>query len=213
MRAGTMADLPAIAEIYAHYVLGTVATFEMRTPDVAEWRRRFAAITAAGLPFLVAEEDGRVAGYAYCSPWKTRPAYRHTVENSIYLAPWALGRGLGGNLLDELLSACRARDLREVIAVIADTGDQSSPALHRSRGFTDAGRLRHVGHKHDRWIDTVLMQLSLHPGEKHAGKEVVHAREEAVHAGKEAVHAGKEAAHAGEKEVADAGMGKVGGAL
>lgn len=122
-----MADLPAIAEIYAHYVLGTVATFEMRTPDVAEWRRRFAAITAAGLPFLVAEEDGRVAGYAYCSPWKTRPAYRHTVENSIYLAPWALGRGLGGNLLDELLSACRARDLREVIAVIADTGDQSSP--------------------------------------------------------------------------------------
>ncbi len=156
------------------------------------------------------------------------------MENSIYLAPWALGRGLGGNLLDELLSAYRARDLREVIAVIADTGDQSSPALHRSRGFTDAGRLRHVGHKHDRWIDTVLMQLSLHPGEKHAGKEVVHAGKEAAHAGKEAAHAGKEAAHAGkeaahagkeaahagkeaahagEKEVADAGMGKVGGAL
>lgn len=173
VRAGTAADLPAIAEIYAHYVLGSVATFEMQAPDAAEWRRRFDAITAAGLPFLVAEEDGRVAGYAYCSPWKPRPAYRQTVENSIYLAPWALGRGLGGHLLDELLSACRALHLREIIAVIADTADPSSPALHRSRGFTDAGRLRRVGYKHDRWIDTLLLQLSLHSGEKHAGKEEV----------------------------------------
>ncbi|WP_280274622.1 GNAT family N-acetyltransferase [Nocardia wallacei] len=163
VRAGVAADLPAITEIYAHYVLGTVATFEIHAPDEAEWRHRFDAITAAGLPFLVAEEDGRVAGYAYCSPWKPRPAYRQTVENSIYLAPWAVGRGLGGRLLDELLSACRALNLREVIAVIADTGDPSSPTLHRSRGFTDAGRLRHVGHKHDRWIDTLLLQLSLSP--------------------------------------------------
>ncbi|WP_246011364.1 GNAT family N-acetyltransferase [Nocardia mexicana] len=161
VRAGTEADLPAVTEIYAHYVTETVATFELQAPDLAEWRHRFTAITAAGLPFLVAEEDDRVAGYAYCAPWKTRPAYRQTVENSIYLAPWALGRGLGGRLLDELLEACRTRDLREVIAVIADTGNPSSPALHRSRGFADSGHLRRVGYKHDRWIDTHLMQLSL----------------------------------------------------
>ncbi len=161
MRAATEADLPAVAEIYAHYVTDTVTTFELEAPDLAEWRRRFGAIVGAGLPFLVAEDDDRIAGYAYCAPWKTRPAYRRTVENSIYLAPWALGRGLGGKLLDELLDACRARDLREIIAVIADTGNPSSPALHRSRGFTDAGHLRRVGHKHNRWLDTHLMQLSL----------------------------------------------------
>ncbi|WP_324194190.1 GNAT family N-acetyltransferase [Nocardia blacklockiae] len=163
VRAGRRADLPAVAEIYAHYVHGTVATFEMQAPDRAEWERRFEAITRAGLPFLVVEEDGCVAGYAYCAPWKGRPAYRQTVENSIYLAPWALGRGLGGRLLDELVAVCRSLDLREMIAVIADSGDPSSPALHRSRGFADVGRLRRVGHKHDRWIDTVLMQLSLVP--------------------------------------------------
>ncbi|WP_024803791.1 GNAT family N-acetyltransferase [Nocardia sp. BMG51109] len=163
VRAGTPGDLPAVTEIYGHYVRDTVATFELREPDLAEWHRRFDAITAAGLPFLVAEDDGRVAGYAYCAPWKQRPAYRQTVENSIYLAPWALGRGLGGRLLDALLAACRSRDLREVIAVIADSGNPSSPALHRSRGFADAGRLHRVGYKHDRWIDTILMQLSLEP--------------------------------------------------
>ncbi|MFF0490760.1 GNAT family N-acetyltransferase [Nocardia sp. NPDC004068] len=160
-RAGSEADLPEIAAIYAHYVRETVTTFELDAPDVAEWRRRFAAITAAGLPFLVAESEGHLAGYAYCAPWKQRPAYRHTAENSIYLAPWAIGRGLGGGLLDGLLSACRDRGLREIVAVIADSGDLASPALHRSRGFVDAGRLRRVGYKHDRWIDTVLMQLSL----------------------------------------------------
>ncbi|MGV9677267.1 N-acetyltransferase family protein [Nocardia sp. NPDC003482] len=160
-RAGSEADLPEIAEIYAHYVRETVTTFELDAPDPAEWRRRFAAITAAGLPFLVAESEGRVAGYAYCAPWKQRPAYRYTVENSIYLAPRAVGRGLGGGLLNGLLSACQDRGLREIVAVIADSGDPASPALHRSRGFVDAGRLRRVGYKHDRWIDTVLMQLSL----------------------------------------------------
>ncbi len=161
MRAGRAADLPEVTEIYAHYVRDTVATFELQAPDLAEWRRRFDGIERAGLPFLVAEEDGRIAGYTYCSPWKQRPAYRQTVENSIYLAPWALGRGLGGRLLDELLAACRSQDLREVIAVIADSGNPASPALHRSRGFADAGKLRRVGFKHERWIDTMLLQLSL----------------------------------------------------
>ncbi|MBK1784811.1 N-acetyltransferase [Prauserella sp. ASG 168] len=161
LRDASTADLPAIAEIYAHYVRDSVATFEFDAPDAAEWQRRFTAITEAGLPFLVAESDGRVAGYAYCGPWKTRPAYRHTVEDSIYLAPWALGRGLGGALLDELLDRCTRSGLREVIAVITDSGDESSAELHRRRGFAEVGRLRQVGDKHGRLLDTVLFQRSL----------------------------------------------------
>jgi L-amino acid N-acyltransferase YncA len=123
-------------------------------------------VVDAGLPFLVATLDDDVAGYAYCGPWKTRPAYRQTVEDSIYLAPDALGRGLGGRLLDALLTACAEADIREVIAVVADGGaeSQASLALHRGRGFAEVGRLRSVGYKHDRWLDTVLLQCSLTPG-------------------------------------------------
>lgn len=161
VRDAIAGDLTVIAEIYAHYVENSVATFELVAPDIEEWRTRFVSIADAGLPFLVAEIDGRAAGYAYCSPWKARPAYRWTVEDSIYLAPWALGRGVGGVLLDELLAACAGRGLREVVAVIADTGNPASAALHRRRGFVDAGRLSRVGYKHDRWLDTVLMQHSL----------------------------------------------------
>ncbi|WP_167102513.1 GNAT family N-acetyltransferase [Amycolatopsis granulosa] len=156
------ADLPSIAGIYAGYVRGSTATFELEPPDLAEWTRRRAAVTDAGLPFLAAEVDGRLAGYAYCSPWKPRPAYRYTAENSIYLAPWATGRGVGGVLLDALLHSCREAGLREVIAVIADPErNPASTALHRRRGFADAGVLRNVGHKHDRWLDTLLLQKSL----------------------------------------------------
>ncbi|HVW40653.1 MAG TPA: GNAT family N-acetyltransferase [Amycolatopsis sp.] len=154
--------LADIAEIYAHYVETSIATFELEVPDEAEWSRRFAAIAGAGLPFLVAELDGKVAGYAYCSPWKTRPAYRQTVEDSIYVAPRAIGYGLGGLLLDGLLDRCRALEIREVIAVIADT-QGASPALHHRRGFVEAGCLRNVGFKHGRWLDTLLMQRSLVP--------------------------------------------------
>ncbi|MBB2933066.1 phosphinothricin acetyltransferase [Amycolatopsis bartoniae] len=154
--------LADIAEIYAHYVTGSVVTFELEPPDLPEWRRRFTAVTGAGLPFLVAEADGVVLGYAYCSPWKSRPAYRRTVENSIYLAPSAVGKGLGGLLLDELLERCAANGIREVIAVIAAPGpDNPSAALHRRRGFTEAGCLTGVGFKHGRWLDTLLMQRSL----------------------------------------------------
>ncbi|WP_123684454.1 GNAT family N-acetyltransferase [Amycolatopsis thermoflava] len=157
-----MADLPAIAGIYEGYVRTSTATFELEPPGLAEWARRFTAITDAGLPFLVAEVDGRVAGYAYCSPWKTRPAYRRTAENSIYLAPWSTGRGVGGALLDALLSRCQENGIREVIAVIADPErNPASPALHRRRGFADVGVLRNVGYKHDRWLDTLLLQKSL----------------------------------------------------
>ena len=160
-RTATEGDLGEIAEIYAHYVHTSVATFELDPPDLAEWRRRFDAVTRAGLPFLVTDRDGVVAGYAYCAPWKTRPAYAATVEDSIYVAPAAVGRGCGTELLRDLLGACVASGIREVIAVIADTGDPASVELHHRFGFTDAGRLTDVGYKHDRFVDTLLLQRSL----------------------------------------------------
>lgn len=160
-RAATPSDLDAIAEIYAHYVATSVATFELEPPDAEELHRRFAAITDAGLPFLVTERDGAIAGYAYCAPWKTRPAYRATVEDSIYVAPSGIGKGCGTELLRDLLDACVAAGVREVIAVIADTGDPASVELHRRFGFVDAGRLTRVGYKHDRFVDTILLQRSL----------------------------------------------------
>jgi L-amino acid N-acyltransferase YncA len=160
-RPASPVDLPAIADIYAHYVQTSVATFELDPPDADEWLRRFTSISDAGLPFLVTERAGRVAGYAYCAAWNARPAYRATVEDSIYVATWAVGQGCGTELLRDLLDACGAAGIREVIAVIADTGDPASVELHRRFGFTAAGRLIRVGYKHDRYVDTVLMQCTL----------------------------------------------------
>ncbi len=154
-------DLDAIGAIYAHHVRTGVATFETTPPDRQEWTRRFRAVTDAGLPFVTAEIDGAVASYAYCVPWKTRPAYRYTVEDSIYIAPHAAGRGIGGRLLDALLAGCSDAGIRQVIAVIVDADADASLALHRNRGFVDAGRLASVGFKHGRWLDTMLLQRSL----------------------------------------------------
>jgi L-amino acid N-acyltransferase YncA len=154
-------DLVALGEIYAHHVRTGVATFELTPPDPSEWRQRFEAVTAAGLPFLTATLDGRVAGYAYCTPWKMRPAYRYTVEDSVYVAPHAAGRGVGGRLLDALLANCAGAGIRQVIAVIVDADGAASLAMHRNRGFVDAGRLTSVGFKHGRWLDTLLLQRSL----------------------------------------------------
>jgi phosphinothricin acetyltransferase len=161
VRPAVVSDLAAIAEIYAHYVTDSVATFELDPPDAHEWLRRLGAATEAGLPFVVTERDGAVAGYAYCAPWKTRPAYRATVEDSVYVAPWAVGRGCGTELLAALLDACRVIGVREVIAVIADSDDPASVHLHHRFGFVDAGRLTRVGYKHDRFVDTILLQCSL----------------------------------------------------
>jgi L-amino acid N-acyltransferase YncA len=154
-------DLRLISDIYAHHVRTGVATFELSAPDPAEWLRRFDAITAAGLPFLTAILNDEIAGYAYCAPWKTRPAYRYTVEDSVYVAPHAVGHGVGGGLLDAVLADCASAGIREVIAVIVDADGGASLALHRNRGFVDAGRLRSVGYKHGRWLDTLLLQRSL----------------------------------------------------
>jgi len=154
-------DLDAIGEIYAHHVWTGVATFEVDPPDAREWARRFYAVIDSGLPFVSAEIDGVLAGYAYCVPWKSRPAYRHTVEDSVYLSPEAVGRGIGGRLLDAVLVGCSDAGIRQVIAVIVDDDADASLALHRNRGFVDAGRLSSVGFKHGRWLDTLLLQCSL----------------------------------------------------
>jgi L-amino acid N-acyltransferase YncA len=145
------------AEIFGHYVTTSVATFETVPPTEEDWRRKLADLTGRGLPFLVCERDGRVAGYAYAAPWRTKPAYRHTVEDTIYVAPGQTGEGLGGQLLRSLLQECQRVGLEQVIAVIADDGDPASAALHRAAGFTDAGRRR----KHGRLLDTLLMQRDL----------------------------------------------------
>ena len=164
IRPTSPGDLDAIGEIYTHYVRTGVATFELTPPDRSEWQQRLDTVAAHGLPFLTAVLDDEVVGYAYCTPWKTRPAYRHTVEDSVYVALHALGRGAGGRLLDALLEDCARSGVREVIAVIVDADGAGSLALHRNRGFVDAGRLSAVGYKHGRWLDTLLLQRSLAGG-------------------------------------------------
>lgn len=154
-------DLESVATIYRHYVLNSTATFEETPPRAEEWRRRYGVVRARRLPFLVAEWAGEVVGYAYCAPWRSRPAYRHTVEDSVYVAPQAVGRGAGRALLGGLLQGCREADVHQIIAVIADTGDKASAELHRRCGFAEAGRLSRVGHKHGQWLDTLLLQYSL----------------------------------------------------
>jgi L-amino acid N-acyltransferase YncA len=163
VRTATRADLEAVAEIFTHYVLHSTATFELNPPTVPQWRRKLAQLDELALPFLVAEVDGEVAGYAYAAPWRPKPAYRFTVEDSIYLAPGRTGQGLGHALLAALLDGCAQAGARQVIAVIADTGSAASTSLHLRHGFHHAGRLTEVGYKNGRWIDTALMQRDLPP--------------------------------------------------
>jgi L-amino acid N-acyltransferase YncA len=163
VRAAVPTDAEQVAAIFAHYVASSVATFEEVAPTAADWRQRLGDLTRRSLPFLVAEAggDGAVCGFAYASPWRPKPAYRYTVEDTVYLSPGHTGRGIGSALLGGLLAGCTAAGARQVIAVIADTGSDASAALHRRFGFTQAGRLSGVGRKHGRWIDTVLMQRDL----------------------------------------------------
>ena len=164
IRPAGPADAEQVAAIFAHYVATSVATFEEVAPAAAAWQRRLDESTTRTLPFLVAEDGSDVCGFAYASPWRPKPAYRHTVEDTVYLSPGHTGRGIGSALLGELLAECAAAGARQVIAVIADTGSDASAALHRRFGFTQAGLLSGVGRKHGRWIDTVLMQKELGSG-------------------------------------------------
>jgi len=165
LRPAVPADLAAVAAIYGHHVLHGVASFEIEPPDAAEIGRRFAAIVAKGLPYLVAETDGTVIGYAYAARYRERPAYRFTVEDSIYVAPGAGGRGIGRALLAALIDRCGALGYRRMIAVIGDSANVASIGLHARLGFRVAGVLPSVGFKHGRWVDSVLMERALGEGD------------------------------------------------
>jgi len=161
LRPAAEADLAAIREIYAHHVLHGLASFEIEPPTLDEMRRRFAAITAEGYPYLLAEADAGVLGYAYASAYRSRPAYRHTVENSVYVKPGAVGRGVGRRLLTALIEQCTLRGPRQMLAVIGDSANAASIGLHRACGFRECGTLRSVGFKSGRWVDSVIMQRPL----------------------------------------------------
>src|SRR5262245_33665871 len=166
LRAAHPADVPAIAGIYGHHVLHGLASFELEAPSIDEMLRRFEAITAAGYPYLVATEDDRVLGYAYASAFRTRPAYRHTVEDSVYIDPIAVGRGMGRQLLLALIEACTQAQFRQMIAVIGDSANEASIGLHRACGFDRMSVFVATGFKHGRWVDTVFMQRALGDGDR-----------------------------------------------
>ena len=158
IRAASPAD---ITGIYAHAVRFGTASFEIEPPNEAEMARRQRALIEGGFPYLVAEADGTVAGYAYAGPYRPRPAYRFSVENSVYVAPEAHRRGVGRALLDRLIAEAQARGFRQMIAVIGDADQAPSIALHRAAGFRLVGTIAAVGFKHGRWLDSVLMQREL----------------------------------------------------
>jgi L-amino acid N-acyltransferase YncA len=166
IRPSTEADLPALTAIYAHHVQHGTGTFETTPPDPDEMARRRADVLGKGLPWLVAEDAGAVAGYAYANHFRPRLAYRFCVEDSIYLAPAALGRGFGRLLLAELVARCEALGARQMLAVIGDAANAGSIGVHRSAGFEPTGVLRSAGWKFDRWLDVVLMQRSLGTGDR-----------------------------------------------
>ncbi|GJH08676.1 N-acetyltransferase family protein [Caballeronia novacaledonica] len=161
VRDAAPGDFDAIARIYSHYVEHALATFEEIAPSVDDMRARHAAIAAAGLPYLVAELDGRLAGYAYASAYRPRSAYRHTIEDSVYVAEGSGRSGIGFALLTALIERCERGPWRQMIAVIGNSGNAGSIALHARLGFEHVGVLRDVGFKHGRWVDTVLMQRAL----------------------------------------------------
>lgn len=164
IRPTTAADLPSITEIYEHAVRFGTATFELIPPDLPEMTRRFRALMDGGFPHLVAALDGRVAGYAYASPYRPRPAYRFTVENSVYLQPAVHRRGIGLQLLQRLIEECEPRGYRQMIAVIGDSANAGSIGVHRKCGFEMIGTHPNVGFKFGRWLDTVMMQRALGEG-------------------------------------------------
>jgi L-amino acid N-acyltransferase YncA len=165
IRPAKTSDIPAITRIYAPAVEHGTASFELDAPDETEMARRLTDLMGAGFPYIVAAIDGALAGYAYAGPFRTRPAYRLTIENSVYIAPDMQRRGIGRALLAALIEACAARGYRQMIAVIGDSSKQAaSIGLHEALGFRHVGILDHVGFKHGRWLDSVLMQRELGTG-------------------------------------------------
>ena len=161
IRPATPADAPAIAAIYGHHVLHGLGTFEEEPPLAPEIEARMAAVEKTGHPYLVATSDNRVQGFAYAAPFRPRAAYRYTVEDSIYIAPEAVGQGVGRALLSAVIAACEALGKRQMIAVIGDSANAASIGLHAALGFEHSGVGRSVGFKHGRWVDIVYMQRAL----------------------------------------------------
>ena len=165
IRPAALADVPAIAEIYAHAVRTGTASYELEPPLVEEMAARFQALAAGSHPYFVAENQDGILGYAYAGPFRPRRAYRFMVEDSIYLAPAAQGRGIGRQLLSALVETCTRLGFRQMVAVIGDgRRNQASVRLHEALGFRHSGLLEGSGYKHGRWLDTVFMQLSLNGG-------------------------------------------------
>src|SRR5262245_21482688 len=166
VRPATPADIPAITRIYAHAVLHGTATFELEPPDEAEMTRRMKVLLDGSFPYIVAENGGGLAGYAYAGLYRTRPAYRFTVEDSIYVDPNAQRRGVGRALLARLIEESERRGFRQMIAVIGDSAQTPSIEVHRALGFRMVGSFESIGFKFGRWLDTVLMQRDLGNGAK-----------------------------------------------
>ncbi|MEX2239698.1 MAG: N-acetyltransferase family protein [Burkholderiales bacterium] len=165
VRAAALGDLPAIHAIYAHHVLRGLASFEEAPPDLDEMRRRHGDVTGRGLPYLVAVRDAEVRGFGYCAPYRARSAYRYALEDSVYIRDGSAGQGLGSKILAELIARCERLGYRQVIAVIGDSANAASIALHARFGFVRVGTLRSTGYKFGRWVDSVLMQRPLGLGD------------------------------------------------
>ncbi len=164
IRPATPADIPAITRIYAYAVQHGTASFELEPPDEAEMARRQRTLVDGGYPYIVAEIDDALAGYAYAGPYRPRPAYRFSVEDSIYVDPHAQRRGVGRVLLEHLIEECERRGFRQMIAVIGDSAQAPSIELHRALGFRMIGAVENVGYKFGRWLDSVNMQRALGAG-------------------------------------------------
>jgi L-amino acid N-acyltransferase YncA len=164
IRPATPADIAAITRIYADAVRYGTASFELEPPDEAEMTRRFHSLIGGGYPYLAADIDGALMGYAYAGPYRPRPAYRFSVEDSVYIDPGAQRRGIGRTLLANLIEAAEQRGHRQMVAVIGDSAQIASIELHRALGFRQIGTVENVGFKFGRWLDTVLMQRALGPG-------------------------------------------------
>jgi phosphinothricin acetyltransferase len=166
LRPASLADIPAITAIYAHAVRHGTASFELEPPTEAEMTRRMQAVLDGKFPYLAADIEGKLAGYAYASLYRTRPAYRFTVEDSVYIAPDMHRRGVGKALLQRLIEECTALGYRQMIAVIGDSDQAASIGVHKACGFEPAGNLRSIGWKFGKWLDTPLMQRALGDGAK-----------------------------------------------
>ena len=163
VRAATEADMAAVRDIYAHYVLHSLATFEETPPTLEDMLARRHASVDLGLPYLVAEAEAEILGFAYAAAYRPRPAYRFTIEDSVYVADGFGGQGIGSALLSEMIACCEQGPWRQMVAIVGDSANSASIALHRRFGFDLVGTLRSVGFKHGRWVDTPILQRALGP--------------------------------------------------